>query len=272
MRFIIENLKVLGILFGLVIGGASQATASVLMPGDTIKLDRVGATGGASGGGEFSIYKLTSTGSQPDTWLSLGVQTFCVEFNEHISLGEKLLVGAISDRAVLGGISGQLVGNANPWLNGSDPLDPRTQFLYKGFATGNLASAGFLDNSNLWSNALQQAIWYLEGEVSALTTPESNALYNYAQTYTGPAIASVFVLNLFALNAPIASFDPLDNRTWASLSSYRRQDQLFYDPTRLVPPPPVAPEPASGTLWLSAICFLACRSRVRSDQRTKRVG
>lgn len=239
-----------------------DCSAGTLKQGDIIKLNRSGATGGAGGGGEFTIWKLISTGSAQDQWLSLGVQTFCLEFNEHITLNEKLLVGAISDRAVMGGVSGQDA-------SGGDPLDPRTQYLYQSFITNNLASTGFQDGSDAWSNALQHAIWYLEGEVSSLTTSESQALYNFANAYKGGALSSVFALNLFSLGANISAFDPNNSSTWSALSSFRRQDQLFY---QLPPPPPpstqAVPEPNSSTLWLTGLCFLACCIRVRALSAT----
>lgn len=258
MRFASLPVGKIFLLASICASWTAQISHAGLIKGDVIKLDRSGgATGGASGGGEFTISKLIST-SGPDVWESLGVQTFCVEFNEHISLGEKLWVGGISDRAVLGGISGQDV-------SGGDPLDPRTQLLYQSFITNNLASTGFLDGSNAWSNGLQRAIWYLEGEVTSLVTTESQALYNSVSGYTGGALNSVFVLNLFSFSAPktaIDAFDPNNSSTWGALNSFRRQDQLFYQLPP--PPPPHMPEPNSGVLWLTGLCTIACCIRMRA--------
>ncbi len=272
----IVNVKIVVLCLCLASSWSSAANAATLSAGDVIRLDRTGAFGGARGGGEFTVWKLTSAVGTPDIWTSLNIQTFCLEFNEHIVLGQKLLVGAVSDRAVQGGVGGQLTSDPNPLLNGTDPLDVRTQFLYNSFVDKSLSTlTSFNDSSDAWSSALQETIWYLENEVSELTSARSRELFAFANSYVGPALDSVFVLNLFSEGAPIAGFNPLDNRSWDAVSSYHRQDQVFYQlpqsSPRQLASPTIVPEPASGVLWLSAVCLIGCCARVRTRLTRTRI-
>ena len=245
---------------------SAQASAGVLGSGDIIRLTWEGNYGGQNGGGAFTIRQ---------AGVNLGL-TFCLEYNEHFNLNTDLLVGAVSVRAVLGGVGGQVTGFPDPSGYKHDPLSKQTAYLYQNFATGSLGggsdTTGFIYNNSAWNNDLQRAIWYLEGEVSAAPVAGTNAakLVSFANSYTPDKdVSNVFVLNLFKPGAPITGFDPMDNRTWSAdlINNYLRQDQLYYRPPQ--PPPPVAPEPSSGVMWLSAMCLLAARARVRAKTANK---
>jgi hypothetical protein len=76
------------------------------------------------------------------------------------------------------------------------------------------------------------------------------------------ATYGVFALNLFADNTPdalLAAFNPLDTSTWAALSGYRKQDQLYF-----------VPEPTSVTVFAVG-ALLAGASRLRSRFRMAKV-
>ena len=248
----------------ILIAGALLFTANStcwagLIKGDIVKFDR-GTFGGGSGGGEFAMHKLV-TSSSGESWQQMDVATFCLEFNEHIVLGQRLVVGAISDRAVLGGISG---GSGF-----GDPLSAQTQFLYAAYASGQLSTAVGYTPSNAWADSMQEAVWSLEGEVTSLTKLHSQTLINYANTYSGPLLSNVFALNLFKSNVPIAAlnaFDPSNRATWDAVAGYHRQDQLYY----VAPSGSGAgniPEPASLALWLTA-SLIASFSRFRRPGAT----
>jgi hypothetical protein len=110
--------------------------------------------------------------------------------------------------------------------------------------------------------ALQKAIWFIEGEINCLTgdTVAQN-LFKLATTQvtTNPnANYGVFALNLFDIATPdnlLAAFNPLDTSTWAALSGYRKQDQLYF-----------VPEPTSVTIFALGAA-LAGASRLRSRLR-----
>ncbi len=259
----------LSFVLGLLSVCLSSDVHGGLLKGDVIKLDRSSGTfGGSSGGGEFAIHKFIGLDANNlEIWEQLSVPVFCLERNENIALGEKLIVGAVSDRAVGGGVAGQQNGLG-------DPLDDRTRFLYANYANNTLpASLNFDTNSHSWANAMQSVVWYLENEVSSIgSSSQAQALLTYANSYSaasyvGPPLSRVLALNLFSINAPtsaIDAFDPLDSSTWAALNSYKRQDQLYYQPPggsnlRAVP------EPGSGMVWLSLVGLAAVRRRRGRD-------
>ena len=77
-----------------------------------------------------------------------------MEYNEHFTPGSSYYYG-ISQGAINGGVSG-----GNP-----DPISRGTAWLYLQFATGNLQGYNYTGpNGNLSAGALQDTIWWLEGE------------------------------------------------------------------------------------------------------------
>jgi hypothetical protein len=139
-------------------------TLNSLVPGHTSN----SLVGHGSGGGEFLLTVQPSSPNAGSNFL-----TFCVETNEHITDGGKYQV-IISDSANKGGS-----GGGTP-----DPLDANTQWLFQQYYLGNLdtltSSLGnqFSYNVSTSANALQTAIWHLEGEVStgSFTVPALGGL------------------------------------------------------------------------------------------------
>jgi len=148
------GLLVLVAILGFALLGSSPASAFIYpTPTDTITLTQ--GLGGAHGGGEFNV-AINGSGN-------VDFITFCLEGNEEIFLNHPYLVGAIADVAILGGV-GVSGGGLSPdgVLGVSDPLDPRTAFLYTAFTNGTLA--GFNYSSATDANDLQAAIWFIEDE------------------------------------------------------------------------------------------------------------
>lgn len=231
---------------------ANVCFAGSLSKGDVIRLDRLNGAVFASGGGEFSMWKQVGAG-----WEFIG-KTFCVEFSEFVAPGSLYKIGAVSDRAVLGGMAS------------GDILDRTSKFLYDSYVNGTLASYGVgytYGNANS-ADALQNAIWSIEGE-RALTGSGNDILAQALVTLANTQVAlnptrdyGVSVLNLFDITTPDAllnAFDPMNVSTWAALDSYRKQDQLYY-----------VPEPASVTIFALGLTFAGVsrlRSRWRSDKK-----
>ena len=90
-------------------------------------------------------------------------ETFCIEYNEEFSPGGNYNY-AISSAAIKGGTTT------------GDPLSKGTALLYSEFAQGILPSYDYTPGSGRISTAgdLQNAIWWLEGEIS-LSTSQVNA-------------------------------------------------------------------------------------------------
>jgi hypothetical protein len=122
---------------------------------------------GDTNGGEFNL-------SKSGTPL---FKTFCLEANEYISFGTPYKVGSIDTGAILGGQGGPI-----------DQLDFRTAYLFYHFAVGDLQ--GYTYGSAASADALQNAIWYIEGEGG-----ENNAFVALADGKWSD-IGNVRVLNL----------------------------------------------------------------------------
>ncbi len=102
-------------------------------------------------------------------------QTFCIEYNEHFSYGSAYDY-QISSAAIMGGTSTQ------------DPVSVGTGWLYSQFAKGTLAGYNYSGTQavrQLSAAALQNAIWWLEGEIS--TDQSSNSFITTAQAALGIA-------------------------------------------------------------------------------------
>jgi hypothetical protein len=149
-------------------------------------------------GGEFTVSSST-----------LGTfQTFCIEFNEHISLPGTYQY-RVNDGAVAGGAGGTLVNDTFTHLT-KDAISLGTAYLYSEFAHGTLQGY-FGGNRYDEAGQLQIAIWMLEGEVSAtVNSGYYNALNDYFLLAGGTAAMvdsggayGVLALNLFSnLNDP----------------------------------------------------------------------
>ncbi len=134
---------------------------------------------GNTGGGEFNA--VTSENGS--------FVTFCLEYSEGISMNTTYNY-VVSQSAKNGGISGGGVSNA-------DPISKATAWLYLQFCAGTLLDmnhvTGQLINGDYYgqddhqkdANALQRAIWYLEGEVQGNNVGQYNAYAKLALDTVG---------------------------------------------------------------------------------------
>jgi hypothetical protein len=183
----------------------------------------------APGGG--GAFKAVADGGPLD---ELEFMTFCIEFNEHISLAGTYNY-TLSDQAVAGG------GGPNP-----DPLSKATKWLFYHAVTGGYSTVlttalGAHDPLNSgWY--VQEAIWYLEEERSASQIDaKSLTLANYASANENWDLLLSLGHRVYAMNLTTSG---------NALS----QDQLAYLPT---------PEPASLLLALSGGSALLAGMRRR---------
>lgn len=153
--------------------GVPAVSAADLVAGNIIKLSNGPGNGP---GGEFIASFLDNSGS---------FSTFCLEYNEYFSYGQSLKVQAINTAAVSGGVSG-----GNP-----DPISYQTAWLYTQFRNGTLSDYG---GANIVNDAdsLQNAFWFLEGEVTSLGSNPSGSNLTVselaqAQTWVNQANAAV---------------------------------------------------------------------------------
>ena len=133
---------------------------------------------GNTGGGEFNA--VTSENGS--------FVTFCLEYSEGISMNTTYNY-VVSQSAKNGGISGG--------VNNQDPLSKATAWLYLQFCAGTLLDmnhmTGMLINGDYYgqddhqkdANALQRAIWYLEGEVQGNNVGVNNEYAKLALAAVG---------------------------------------------------------------------------------------
>lgn len=170
-----------------------------------IQLDTTAWQFQSGSGGEFNATVI----ALPQSGLHLGKnwQTFCLEKDETVSTPTGTYYAVINTAAVTGGVGGVAGGNplypdAGP--DQGDPLSAQTAYLYTQFANGtlsNYAFAGTQAQRKTSAAALQNAIWYLEGEIGSVSgqaltwVNAANAAVN-SGAWTG--LGQVRVLNLYA--------------------------------------------------------------------------
>jgi len=165
-------------------------------------------------GGEFNWIP---NGGNPDNLgagysasalLGSGFESFCIQYGEHISFG---------------GTYEYAIGTAAKGPTGTDEVSVGTAWLYSQFATGTLAGYNYTPGAGRAASAgdLQNAIWYLEGEISSIG---SNAFITAATTHFGGlANAEQDALGSYGVYA--LNLGPVGTK-----SDWCNQDQLIYCP------------------------------------------
>jgi hypothetical protein len=210
-------------------------------------------------GGEFtasspdSILNPASLGYSPLAMVGGGFQTFCLEYSEEFYTNTPYQYG-ISGAAISGGgASGgaHLVGSV--W---TDPVSVGTAWLYRQFATGVLSGYNYGAGRSTSAGALQDAIWYLEGEQPTVGTGSlfvSLAETTLGLTLTGLEADANGLYGVSALNLGDITNNP----------EFPHQDQLVLTPGYEATVGNVA-DGGGGTMTLmgGALLFLgALRSR-----------
>lgn len=148
------------------------------------------------------------------TGIGSSFDTFCLERNEYFIPGSTY-EATIDVAARNGGVSGG--------SDGADPISPATAYLYTQFRAGNLGFSSFTNSSD--SAALQDAFWFLEGEISSVTG-QAQALVNQALAAGWTNIGDVRVLNIVGPNGSSdngyaqsqLTMVPLPAAAWAGLA------------------------------------------------------
>lgn len=204
---------------------ASAAVAAPALPshpwstspvavGDQIKIFH---SAGTTNGGEWVV----ANAANPSVGL---FGTFCLERSQRIRLDTAYTIQGLSDAADKG-------------LPTEDALDSRTAYLYSNYYNGTLSDFNYTDflEHRADADALQAAIWYLEGEVASLS--------GQALDWVNEATAAIANGDWTGLgDVRVINLNYLENGQWKYV-----QDLLTVVGGE--PPPNIVPEPTTFAIW-----------------------
>jgi hypothetical protein len=188
-----------------------------------------------------------------------GFETFCIEMNEEFNPGDTYNT-SVGNTIVPGG----------PY----NYVTVGTAYLYSQFAQGTLAGYTYTSGAGreLVADELQDAIWYLQGEVGASGSSQtSDSLYTFSAA-SDPFVN--MVQTMFGSNATESDItydnsfgvEVLNLSSGSGYNATYNQDQLVYAPT---PAPTPVPEPATfaaGAMLLLPLGVSAVRILRRKHQ------
>ena len=168
----------------------------------------------------LSAYAAT-TKNQTGSTATPSFQTFCVEATEYIASPMEIMVSTTFINEGTGAVTGPGSHAILGSLSFGDNLDSRTAYLYTKFAQGTLAGYNYGVGRAASADALQKAIWSIEGEAGGVISNSFVTLANTAVAsggeWYGKGIGDVRILN-----------------TWTpghvDESAYKLQDQLYLVP------------------------------------------
>jgi hypothetical protein len=196
---------------------ASTANADSVAVNDLV---RFADGAGTTGGGEFLV-----TINDIEQFI-----TFCLQRTEYIDFTTTFVVGGVSTSAMTDAIA-----NGGDAVTGHDPLSPQTAWLYTQFRANTLAGYDYA-GAGRWqsANALQNAIWWFEGELAS----NPNNLF------------------VMAANAAVAG-------GWTGLGQVRVMNLYFPDGREAQDQLALVPEPATLSLVGVGVAW-AVRRRLRA--------
>ena len=179
--------------------------------GGTAYWDRIGGYFGGSGG-EFTLHNaapgsllLTNGGFNSGISGKEGpesFQTFCIEHDEYVHSANSEVLDIWVSTANVDTTPGSHAWNGGLNTDAGDDLDYRTAYLFTQFANGTLANYDYnpLATRSQSAEALQNVIWYIEGETTKSWADGDNSLedkfYKAAGVANWTDIGNVRVLQM----------------------------------------------------------------------------
>lgn len=271
----------------------TQAVCAAIDTGDKIDISTVNNTlnpgggytndytyrmtsGGGANGGEFLIRKLVLPVTSPETFTGDIFKTFCIEHSETISLNGNYWV-TVDPVALRGGPGYNTPPLSLPYTPGSslpsgtgDPVGAATQWLFGTYSNSwlddfTLASTAytFSYNDDAWAGYLQEAIWFLEEEITGTLSAQAQALVDTANaplTYTTGEIANT-LYDVRAMNLWTTRNDKSLANNYTYTYEGLAQSQLILVGTTMRES--TVPEPSTILIWggLAGIGLIINRRR-----------
>lgn len=210
----------------------AAAPASADFYGGQVYYNRIG--GYYSGqGGEFTLssdgglglllnlsaYKEGVTKNVTGSTAFPSFQTFCVEGTEYVASPMEMMVSTTFVDESIGGVTGPGSHAILGSMTYGDNLDPMTAYLYTKFATGTLDGYNYGAGRSISADALQKAIWYIEGESGGVNNTFATLALDAVTSgeWVGMGIGDVRILNTWVVGH---IGDP----------DFKLQDQLYLVP------------------------------------------
>jgi hypothetical protein len=239
---LIRSTLALALLVGTQWAAAEVVTGTIVKFADGI---------GNGNGGAFNGSVVANASG---TWNN-SFQSFCLEYNEHISFGNAtFLVGGVTDHTVnAAGAYGTYTGNEVGHTSTQDPISASTAWLFTQFFTTNLSNTSIWGDTSqaLKNTAMQEAIWSMEdenfGSMNQLAKSYKKLATDAVSSGAWSGIGDVRVLNLFGQ----------DNHGHYTVNA---QDQLYMVSS--------VPEPETYALMLAGLALVGGIARRRNKAKS----
>jgi len=167
----------------------------------------------------LSAYKEGVTKNVTGSTAFPSFQTFCVEGTEYVASPMEMMVSTTFVDESIGGVTGPGSHAILGSMTYGDNLDPMTAYLYTKFATGTLDGYNYGAGRSISADALQKAIWYIEGESGGVNNTFATLALDAVTSgeWVGMGIGDVRILNTWVVGH---IGDP----------DFKLQDQLYLVP------------------------------------------
>jgi hypothetical protein len=206
-------------------------------------------------GGEFTLTPGDGLGSvlkyDGKAMIGIAIESFCLEHGEFINTGRTYNV-ILHDAAVHGGVGGTKTTSTFGGLE--DKLSKGAAWLYYEFSKGTLEGYNYTVDRKSTAAALQNTIWWLEGELNSTSTPNTLAAPDYSNIFTKLVLNHFGGLTQAAIDMAVSdnnNYRPVQVATMWNIDGSVGQDMIVT--TGTVPIPPAIYLLGAGLMGIGAV-------------------